>query len=418
MSTLGPESEQRTELVFKLERPTSCLPPPVPEPRTALFKNPDLIPDAGEVETLQMSALLGGALSAQKALPPPPVRRRPRFRARVWLGRLMVAVVLGTFALAIVALALTGVAERARVDAKDQARLLHELLLQGSLAEAERHLGRLETLLTEARRPTAFAALRARTEAVLYRLHDADPKRKVRALELLTNGSELDSSDAWMARTMLASPGERAKLLEERSALALARDAAPVALSAGLLAHQGKLEEARATYAQAEGLEPSHIVHLYGAFLLEYEAEERRFAQLVLERMEDVSPSSPWTRLAQAQVETVRTDRTAALDALARDAEAPNVVRALATEFLLDGSRPDLEPEPAARLSILRSTLVHGDDSFLAELPLPPRVRRGPVPAVDSAPIVTREIAIELEPPTKATPKKARKKRRRAKRAR
>lgn len=420
MSGVDPQSDQRTELIFKLERP-SAPPEPTPavaEPRTALFRNPDLIPDAGDVETLQMSALLGGALSAQRALPPPPVRKRTRFRLRLWLGRLLVATVLGTFAMAIIALALTGVAERARQDSKDQARLLQELLLQGSLSEAEQHLGRLEALLAEARRPTAFSHLRARTEATLYRFHDADPKRRKRALELLSGGSERDSSDAWMAKTLLASRKERAALLEDRAALALARDAYPVALVASLLAHRGDLEDARATYAQAETLEPSHIIHLYAAFLLEHESEERRAAQLVLERMEDVSPKSPWTRLAAAQSEPQRAERTTALTALAEDDAAPSVVRALATESLLSGSRPDLEPEQAARLSLLRSGLTHGDDDFMAELPLPPRTHRGPAPIVDEAPIVTREISIEVPPAEKVAPKKLRKKRRRAKRAR
>lgn len=419
MRETEPRGEQRTELVVRLERPTSPTPTAADsEPRTALFRNPDFVQDAGDLETAQMSALLGGALSAQRALPPPPARRRAGFRWRLWLGRLLLGSVLGTFIMAIVALALTGVAERARADAKDQARLLQELLLQGSLTEAAQHLDRLEKLLAEARRPTAFAALRARTEATLYRFHDALPDRRARAEALVQDASEHGSSDAWMARTLLASPDERARLLEGKDALAMTRDAYPVALSAAQAARRGRVEEARSGYERAEALEPSNLVHLYGLFLAERWAGNARAAQLVLERLEDASPNGPWTRLARAQSAEDEEARGAALAVVAEAPETPPVVRALASELFLSSPAAGLDPERQARVAALARDAVRGDDRFLLELPLPPRLTRSAEPEPSAATIVTREISITLDPPEKAPAKKARRKPRRTKRAR
>jgi hypothetical protein len=326
-----------------------------------------------------------------------------------------------SFFLAIVALAITGVEERARSDSKSQAQLLQELLITGSLSEARSHLEKLEALVAQAKNPRAHAAIRARAEATLYRFHDADPARKGRALRLLIAEKNRMTNDAWVAAALLTSRTERASILRGGEALVLPRDADPVALAASLEAGLGRSKEARAGYLEAEAREPSHVVHLYALFSLEHVNGERRDAQLVLERMEDVSPTSPWTRLASARSQSEAAERREAILALVDDETLPAVPRALAAENAFLDASLGLDAEHRARLLELQSSLLHRDDSFMSELPLPPRLSEGSDPATASidgraigADIIATEITIEAPPATKPAKKKRTRGKRRA----
>jgi hypothetical protein len=222
---------------------------------------------------------------------------------------------------------------KAKAQCAQLATDLRQLLRNGSLEQANPMLAQLEANAAAARLEANYADVTLLGEALLYRFFDRDARRAQLVSKALSDASRALTTDRKLARAAMRIEDDPLGLLPElRELMETAKDDVHAAELTGMAASRAnKAALAEKAFARAELLEPPHLPYLYQQLEHWKKTGKSVEAKNLVSRMTDVSPNSPWTKLALALVGESSREEIAAL---AKAGDAAPVVQQLAQHLL------------------------------------------------------------------------------------
>lgn len=249
----------------------------------------------------QVHALLGGDRLAARA---PSAVRADRVKSRsgwTW-GRIAAGLTLAGLAVFSGVVLTYGLRRSAEAEAQRMAAELQALATTGGTAGASELLDKLGAL-PDRLHDGRHRGIMLRTEATLYRSHDADPQRLQRIEAALETPEGLSELDLVLIRTLIASRADRLSQLSNLARLgADSEDPLVAFLMASALSRAGSAEQASAAFDRALELEPSNLEHLAGFAAHQYAGGHSAEAAELLDVMREVDPISGWTKQVAAML--------------------------------------------------------------------------------------------------------------------
>ncbi len=318
----------------------------------------------GKDEERQLTALFGESLVGPWPELAPNLERPGRIRrARTWLwwslGSLALIVAAGFGA---TALSRSGLERRVAGDRAERAERLRMAVEDGHL-ELAAGLGAGVVAASGALDPAdPHLELILATEAVVYRYHDAEPRRRARIEPLLrADAPAATSAPRRIARYTILSRVERAKHLADLERLRAERPQDPQVhyLIATVRERGGDVALAREAYRRSEDLGPAWLAHRFDQLELERRQGDAAAVVALAEGMLRRDASSAWSRLAAT---------LAALPAAPGDA-APAAPVQVFHARLVDAVAAGVRGDGVAAGAQLDAAVaaVHGEPPFLVD---------------------------------------------------
>ncbi len=246
--------------------------------------------------------------------------------------RIAFMVFIGSFAIGGASLLTVGVERTAQLKVDVMVQDLRHLLQNGSFGHAEKLLGELEAAAAAGNVEQDYQDLFNLAHAMLWRFHDDAPAHLEAAMRAEA-AVKTPSVERRLTRAVLGIESRPKEVIADLTPLVQALNDSPHPSLLIALA-SCRLKDARAAeaaFTRAEELEPPHLPYLYAQLGHWVGVKKLGNAAEALDRMTDISPRSPWTRLGEALLGRLSPEE---IQALIDDPESPPVVKRRARNLL------------------------------------------------------------------------------------